>query len=295
LIAEGLIIAGSIVLIAFLEFNNQLSSGQLAVFLVAITAVIFIEVLQSRVREVLKAIRYGPKVLGEKSIVNEHLISYIEEESPSSVYLVEYSSTNANRVVESALRAGCSVYLLVRHPDRDIKWNVSRKQSRWIVDAIHGYHDLWKHSDTEFDLNVRFYYRPAGLRARRLDNEYLACGWYTFGNRTDKDADVKRVQGVQNPFVAYPDDNEDYYKLNEMFEKSFYSLWKQGTDLETIHERGDIDYLNEEASLLSDYDKWKAEISNTDADDLFENKPWMEDVQAVDEVVFYPSEEPPVT
>lgn len=287
LIAETLIIVLSVGLITVLELNGNLSSGQLAVFAVVITAVISLEVLQSRVEKVLTAVRYGPQVFNKKTIVDDRLRRYIEDESPDDLYLMEYSSANAQEVIRAGVEAGCSIYLLVRHPDTNSRWNVSEKQSRRILETIHqNYYEQWIEDD-EFDLQIRFSHRPAGLRARRADDDYLLCGWYTFGHRDDrKSAETKRVQGKQNPFVAFPSDNQDYQKLNEMFEKSFFSLWRQGEDLQSIYDRSPS-VLGDYPERLDSYEEWVTAVSGTDEAELFDERPWMERIESVDPAIFY--------
>lgn len=236
----------------------------------------------------------GPcEVLPNKVVVDQRLRSYIESHSPNSVYLIEYSSVNAKNVIDTALENNCSIYLLLRHPNRSIRWNVSESQSDRIKNQTKVLIDdcLDKIADDheECSLYIQYYYHPASLRARRIDDELLCMGWYTFENRNsvEKTPYKKHVHGHNNPMIAFLNQEDGYNALNEMFEKSFYALWKQGDSLAHIYDNEHWDGLRGWAEGKKQREAIVRKVSGLEADHLFSHKEWMNKISEVESDFFF--------
>lgn len=241
-----------------------------------------------------KGIRFEADLLPGKSTVDRELIDYIDANNPDTLFLLEYSSNNAREIIDSALQNDCTVYLLVRHPSRSIRWRVSNSQSERIKDAtkdlIDEYIDKIHERNKQCSLYIQYYYHPAGLRARRIDNSLLCTGWYTFENRDSvgKDPEKLHVHGDDNPMMLVSNQSESYPVLNEMFEKSFYALWKQGTSLLTLYQGNYWESLQDWVNHRKQREKMIELVSSREAIHLFSHKEWMDDIHEVDEEFFYP-------
>lgn len=242
----------------------------------------------------------------------EAATSYIKSEMqnnpPSSVYFLEYSSKKADNLIWEALKSGANVFLLVRYPSTDALWSVSESQGNRIVETITerfaDYRDAPWRKKNEWRLFTQFYYRRASLRARRLDNRLLCAGWYTFENRDTKNHGnntlqskrpwQKRVQGHSNPMTIYRSRSGLYERVNEMFRKSFYCLWKQGTTpLEVYH--SDKEYFSDWLKNKSGRERVLDEASRESADSIgFTPEPWMNEVAPADDLheIFRGNESP---
>lgn len=192
---------------------------------------ISIELLMQRVARIHREVTSRTGVI-DPDDVRSRILDYLTESPPNTLYSIDYSSQRSKPIIERAIKDECTVYLLVRHPSRSLKWRVSKNQAQRTRSAIDDLLQVYgEHRDNGAKLHIQFYYQTGGLRARRMDNQRLYTGWYTFDNRNGKPPETKHVHGDNNPMVASADQDEGYEALNEMFESAFYAHWKEGCSL----------------------------------------------------------------
>ena len=198
--------------------------------------------------DVLERFRPSRRVLDTKTDVLSDMESHIENEDPQTVYFLEYSSQRAQRAIQFALEKGWDVYLLIRHPNRDLKWRVSENQSTNIIrelDEMCQHYSDYAYDDVE--LKIQFYYQQAGLRARRIGDKWLYVSWYTFDNRNGDEPADKHVQGDNNPTFKLRRGMDGFESINRFFEMSYHALWQEGDSLQTVLE---------DNALRHDVDNW---------------------------------------
>lgn len=240
----------------------------------------------------------GIQVLPDHDSVNDRVLDDIADIRPDSIHVLQYSSQKVWEIVRRALGSGITVYLLVRHPDPETKWNVARSQSEQIKNQVQSVIDevIDVKTDPSLEdpeLHLQFYFHQAGLRALRLEDGPVYAGWYTYENRDSMERDKyrKHVQGHNNPVMAIPREVMGFEAMNEMFEKSFYSLWKQGTSMQNILKTYYWEGLDDWLELKKKRRQVVEEVSGLDADELFEEKDWMEKIEEVEDGAFYDNTE----
>lgn len=230
------------------------------------------------------------EILPNKSTVDDHLIAEIKKHRPDNMYFLEYSSGMGTKVIKTALAVGANVNLLLRYPSKNARWEVSESQADRIIQNVkrrlEDYADSEAADSGRWQLHVQFYYHPASLRARRIGNQRLCIGWYTFenrnsvdtGNKTGKKIRAKHVQGHNNPMLLAGADSDGYEHLNEMFEKCFFALWKQGVSVEEVCQNDYVEALTEWMNRKPRREQNVQKASRRSASDLFSHKEWMYEI-----------------
>lgn len=166
---------------------------------------------------------------GSQEEGTEILCEAIDSNDPNIVKMIEYSSGTVNQVVNKALNSGAHVKLLLKSPktmnlDED-DW---REEYVRLRNSLTRYCDNFSNSD---NLHIRFYEENATLRGRKIGNDVINVGWYTFDDRS---GGITSVWGPQNPTIfLYDEDHENYSPINEFFEQVFEDLWESGTTVKT--------------------------------------------------------------
>lgn len=263
---------GVVLALILIGFGNELLGERPVtgpILVVLLGALVSIEVVQSRVGQLLS--RANLEVVGAYES-DSTLAAEIARREPDTVYMLEYSSAAATDALRAAIDVEATIYLLVRNPDGDLRWPVSDNQAGRTGSALRRLQELCydkSASGLDVDMNIRLYNQQASLRGRRLDDETIYAGWYTFDNRTQKTMSRKHVQGDNNPAVRMTDDAPGYHHLQQFFEESFYHLWYEGEDPIAAFDR---DALGGEAEWFAqrpERREWLESVSETDAEDLF--------------------------
>lgn len=269
-----------VVLLIIESVGGTFDTTQATMLGLLFSILISIELLMRRVTRLQGAVTSRAEVIDREDAVHDRIRSYVTNFSPNTLYFVEYSSMRGKPVISKAIQDGCTVYLLVRHPSQNLKWQISKNQAQRTRSAVSELLQLYRdHRDNGAKLHIQFYYQTGGLRARRIDNQTLYTGWYTFDNRQGKPPETKHVHGDNNPMIAFIDQYEGYEALNEMFESAFYAHWKEGCSLAESLNDNDVP-----AVYSQDYrpdQELAKEVSGARAEDIF---PKVDEERSLDDI-----------
>lgn len=170
---------------------------------------------------------------GEGGQGNPRLLEMIRKEQPKVAQMIEYSSQYAISYISELAQSTFAekIQLLIHNPktaydDFDKDW-----QERRICNAIR---DLPLTLSLERlgnkSLEVECYDKPGSIRGRKFDNKFIALGWYTYEERTDRKAQIgtKQLWGHDNALVVGYLTGQNSY-LEEMFNRVFAEYWASGT------------------------------------------------------------------
>lgn len=163
--------------------------------------------------------------------VNEFLINHINEQQSSKIDMLEYSSQTVTQVIREAAELGMEIRLLVKSP----RTALPDRQLGYIV--YNGIDDIYMRIHNYEDLSIRMYREPASLRGRKIDDELINLGWYTYDRRENRDS---QIWGSQNSMVIVQrDEPEEYAALDDLFQAVFENMWKSSYSLldEYQHEK----------------------------------------------------------
>jgi len=279
-IIEVLFFLVIVALLTIESVGGAFDTTQATVLGLLFSILISIEVLMRRVTRLQGAVTSRAEVIDREDAVHDRIRNYVTNFSPDTLYFVEYSSMRGKAIISKAIQNGCTVYLLVRHPNQSLKWRVSESQAQRTRSAISELLQLYRdYRDSGAKLHIQFYYQAGGLRARRIDNQTLYTGWYTFDNRQAKPPDAKHVHGDNNPMLAFIDQYEGYEALNEMFESAFYAHWKEGCSLaESLNDPSVPAVYSREDRLVKEL---ADEVSGVRAEEIF---PKVDEMRSLDDI-----------
>jgi hypothetical protein len=153
---------------------------------------------------------------------NDYLCKYIASHDVKKAQLIQYSGDYVRRVVTKLLEKGADVELLLQHPSKSLNEYQLRKlvlfEQRSTIDF-----------KNDNKLAVRYYDEPASLRAIKLDNKFLAIGWYTYRIRSknkDREDVTPWLYGHSNPSITAHLDGVKASDLASFFDEVFNALWK---------------------------------------------------------------------
>lgn len=234
---EAIIVIGSIGLLVAYQFFDASSfvtfGVQENILILSIFILFFLEGMATEITKATSKLRNEISILSDQSKTSELkqvLSEYIEDQRPNEVKMIEYSGSTVDSIIQDAVLEGAEVKLLLKYPYNTITDNHPSK----ILGQIKL---LQSDLGTAENLQIRFYRAPAGLRARKFDEDLINCGWYTY-QVSDKRG--PHVKGHINPTVLVTSDQkEDYRDLNQMFDRVFNSLWESGETLEHLYNISD--------------------------------------------------------
>jgi hypothetical protein len=142
------------------------------------------------------------------------------------VDMLEYSGHSVHFLLESLVKNGASVRLLIRDPT-----SVNQFQSQRIMATIrHIERFVLIHKPGKIE--IRTYAFASSLRGRRFDNTLVVLGWYTPDVEAAGIAGDMEVMGHCNPTVIAASDSQEGQALVEFFDRTFSALWASGQKLE---------------------------------------------------------------
>ncbi|MGE5397186.1 MAG: hypothetical protein ACM3MK_06565 [Chitinophagales bacterium] len=164
--------------------------------------------------------------------VGERIRSYIAEEAPHHVKMIEYSTGSIRQSWLQNLDGvrDVRIDLLMRHPASTTDYQRKFRICPAIV-------ELSRRFGSTSNFNVVCYSSPAGLRGRNFDDRFLVVGWYTYYLDPTRLVDGKpelRVVGDGNALVASYANSEKGAFLKNMFNRVFDDLWRNGSPLEEV-------------------------------------------------------------
>lgn len=246
---EATIVVGSIgllILYRFFDASSFITFGiQENILILSIFILLFLEGMATELSKATSQLRSEISVLSDQSRTSELkqvLSEYIEDQQPDEVKMIEYSGSTVDTIIHNAVLESAEVKLLLKYPHDTITDNHPDK----ILSNIKL---LQSELGNAKNLQVRLYKAPAGLRARKFDDDLINCGWYTYQVSDNRGAHMK---GHINPTILVTsDEQEEYRDLNQMFDRVFDSLWKSGETLEQLY---NID--NPPNDEIADFQKW---------------------------------------
>lgn len=173
----------------------------------------------------------------------------------STLYAVDYSGQNADRLVENAIKNGLTVNLLLKFP-QSARNSHQRSQMKSLLKKVSSQVTLM--DDFEADrLNIKYYWYDGVVRGRRLDDQHVFMGWYIRTMPPEKDAEEEKEDSDQVPdFVRYvwennKSDGEDAIApMDWEFPKNIEEppLLKDNGDAQKIwgHSRPHIEFTRED-------------------------------------------------
>jgi hypothetical protein len=205
------------------------------------------------------------------------LFEAIDDNDVDMIKMIEYSSATVRQVVEKALSDGIHVKLLLKNPKTmDLDEDDWMEEYNRIRNSLRHYCDNITSSG---DLYVRFYEENATLRGRKVGDDVINVGWYTFDGRT---GGVTSVWGPQNPTIFfYEGDHENYPSMNNFFEEVFGHLWENGTTLRTfcLQEQSNSQELGDEFLSLFQREESPTRLSHC-MDSTDRRQDWVEGVSS---------------
>jgi hypothetical protein len=231
---EAIVVIGSIGLLVayqFFDASSFVSFGiEENILILSIFILFFLEGMATEVSEATSKLQNEVSVLADQSSTSELkqvLSEYIADRRPNEVKMIEYSASTVDTIIHDAIVEGAKVKLLLKHPNSTIPDNQPSK----ILSQVRTMHsDL---GATE-DIQIRFYKPPAGVRARKFDDDLINCGWYTYQMSDQRGTHLK---GHINPTILVTsDEKDDYRQVNQMFERIFENLWTNSDTLEDLYE-----------------------------------------------------------
>lgn len=144
-------------------------------------------------------------------------LEFMSTHSIKSSDLLLYSTAASSNLLLSLKNHGGDIRLLVQDPN-SVKDTVARNRLNSQIRAIR---TTW-FSDHRGKLEIRTYSPPASLRGWKLNDEFVAVGWYSHGT------DPPPV-GVRNCMVVPPPYGVDAQQLRVMFDRVFADLWNQAS------------------------------------------------------------------
>ncbi|USZ71492.1 hypothetical protein [Natronosalvus halobius] len=241
---ELVVVLGSVFLFVIYQFVDRASyinfTIEQNILLICIFILLFLEGMATELTRATDQIRNDVSIIpgqgqGSKSNLKRTLSDYIASYRPNEVKMIEYSSSTVDSIIEDAVREGAEIKLLLKHPDSTIPKNQPDKilnQVKSLHSDLNGYQNM----------EIRFYRQPAGLRARKFDNDLINCGWYTYQYDEIRGTHLK---GHTNPTVLLSaEETEEYRYMEDLFDRIFINLWENATTLEEIYEN-DEEYTGE--------------------------------------------------
>jgi hypothetical protein len=143
---------------------------------------------------------------------------FVEEESPKTADLLEYSTSTIRPLLGKLRRANSKIRLLVFNPE----FAISKEQKQ----TIETYLTTIRRDFREYqNLHVCLYRTPASLRGRSLGEKLVNVGWYTYQH----DGDELLLDGHTNAMVLATTDTPQGRSLQAMFARTFAALWDDPT------------------------------------------------------------------
>lgn len=247
---EGLIIVGSVLLLLVYQFVDRTPYVNFTVeqniLILCLIILLFLEGMATEISRATDQIRNDVSVLpgqGRSSELKWILTEYITDNRPNEIKMIEYSSSTVDSIIGDAVGEGADIKLLLKHPDSAIPSNQPDKilnQVKTLHSDLNGFEDM----------EIRFYEQPAGLRARKFDNDLINCGWYTYQYNEKRGTHLK---GHINPTVLVSaDEGEEYRHMEQLFDRIFENLWDSATTLEELYS----DHEEYSSDAISNFRRW---------------------------------------
>jgi hypothetical protein len=175
--------------------------------------------------------------------VNDDLRQFIRSNRPEQMDMIEYSSSTVVPLLQAASDARCTVRLLIKKPS-------SSDPDRQPHRIVQGIDRLYVGNYHEHGLSIRFYEENASLRGRKIDDQLINVGWYTYDKR-DPDRGLQ-LWGSQNTMITVQRKSfEEFSAVDELFSEVFENLWRDGATLKEVYEDNSDEYLIEWAEVGS--------------------------------------------
>jgi len=130
-------------------------------------------------------------------------------------YLIEYSTATIRPLLEKLREKNFSINLLLFDPE----FAVSDEQRGSIA---HGLSTMRQDFKGYEKLTVKRYRTPASLRGRRIGDDLINVGWYTYDLRDEEVC----VRGHNNTMLLADAQTAQGRKLRAMFDRTFDALWR---------------------------------------------------------------------
>lgn len=254
---EGTILFG----VAFIAFTMELVSRDVLEVNERVAEEPTLKTVTTKLTEI-EAELQRPTIFDSARAAVDHQSAYIADDSPETVHFLEYNSTTVrDGVFESAMRHSHDVHLLIKDPVEAI----SEHQRDNIVSSLHNIFEAYYDNDR---LTIHLYSKPASLKARRLGEDEICAGWYTFEHRdTNRESPI---WGGDNPMVCVNHERNpaQHARVDDWFQKIYHDLWVTGRSPAELLDSEDCpDRLRRWANRSEEKERWIEQVSSdTDID-----------------------------
>jgi hypothetical protein len=214
------VIAFAIALLDIFGIVNQsvISSATLAVL-----ALVAYSLLQDRRKN-----QFPVVISSSNEGNNQRLLDYIKTNKVVCAKLIQYSGHMIQPVLVELLERGAKVELLLQSPNKALN---EQQCGKFVA-----FHESITADDfrNKQNLTIRYFSEPASIRAVKLDDVFLAIGWYTYRN-VDETKGEPWLYGHNNAVISGWLHHVEMHDLASTFDIQFQTLWKSATSL-TINE-----------------------------------------------------------
>jgi hypothetical protein len=209
----SVLVIGVLVVWILTQFIPQLGDWVFSRGLFNVILIALVVDLLNRVVE-LKGSPPGLQVFDGQDEVMPYVVQFVEDESPKTADLLEYSTSTIRPLLDKLRKANARIRLLVCDP----KVAISDQQRAVIEGSLA---NLRRDFKSYRNLQVRCYRTPASLRGRSLGGELVTVGWYTYQHEDDE----LLLAGHSNAMVLATTDTRHGRSLEAMFARTFEALW----------------------------------------------------------------------
>lgn len=185
---------------------------------VVVLIVLMVDAL-ARLVDLKVATRPAIAVFANQHQASAAIAAHIKEHPPKSADFIAYSATTYIEVMRDLDALGCSVRILIKHPDSAIGEQVDRIRF--------GLSEIMKTVFVGGSVDVRGYREPASVRGCLLDEDLVSMGWYTYAN-----APLGVFGHGNSVIVARIKEGEPGQLLAGTFRQAFDDLWREATVLD---------------------------------------------------------------
>jgi hypothetical protein len=172
------------------------------------------EALTSLIELKQQIVARNVRIFSSQKKACDDLLDFIQQNKPTTIDLIEVSTTTIESFLESLTDAECQIRLLMQNPDSGINENQKSRIRQRIVDLMIFTFEGYKQWE------IRLYTAPCSIRGRLVGEEIVSIGWYTYS------PDRWGVHGHDNPLVTAYVESPEGHALHKMFVRAFNWLWE---------------------------------------------------------------------